>query len=90
MSIIILSLVIGVLSLLLIAAIIHINKLQIQVNLLDKEQHTQNDDILKLMKISMRQDEMLSQHIDVLKYLIEQDPMMSKVKMPYLGPIGQA
>jgi len=74
----------------LLAAIIHINKLQEQVNLLDKEQHTQNKEIMELMKNNMEHQEMLLQHIEILKYLIEQDPKLNSGKLYFTGPVGEA
>jgi type II secretory pathway pseudopilin PulG len=64
--------------------------LQKQVNLLDKEQHVQNKEIMELMKYKSQHDEMLLQHIDILKYLIEQDPKLNAGKIYYTGPVGKA
>jgi Tfp pilus assembly protein PilN len=55
----------------LFTAILHISKLQQQVNLLNKEQHQQNKEIMELMKYKSQHDEMLLQHIEILKYLVE-------------------
>lgn len=60
-----------------------------QITLLDKEQHNQNKDIINLMKDDQVIKEMLLQHIDVLKYLCEHDPVLGK-KVMYTGPIGEA
>ena len=79
-----------VLSIFLISAIFHIGKLQRQIILLDKEQHTQNKDIIDLMKVKIQHDEMLLQHIEILKYLIEQDPKMRAHKVLFQGPVGEA
>ena len=57
---------------------------------IDKEQHTQNKEIMDLMKHQAEHQEMLLQHIEILKYLIEQDPKLSSGKMYYTGPIGEA
>jgi hypothetical protein len=83
----------GVLALtilLLASAMLHIHKLQQQVNLLDKEQHTQNNEIAVLMRNHLRHQEMLLQHIEILKYLIEQDPQLNSGKMYFSGPMGEA
>ena len=64
--------------------------LQKQVNLLDKGQHVQNKEIMELMKYKSQHDEMLLQHIDILKYLIEQDPKLNAGKIYYTGPVGKA
>jgi hypothetical protein len=88
MVIIIFALIIT-LATFLFTAILYINKLQKQVNLLDKEQHVQNEDIYKLMKENYELKGMLLQHIDILKYLVEQDPMLSKSKK-WMMPMGEA
>jgi hypothetical protein len=89
MVIIILSVVLTIVSLFLVSAIIHIRKIQVELVALDREQHEQNNDIIKLMKTHITHQEMISQHIEVLQYLIEQDPKIGK-KIPYTGVVGQA
>ena len=74
----------------LFTAILHINKLQQQVNLLDKEQHIQNEDIYKLIKENNELKGMILQHVEILKYLVEQDPKLNSGKMYYTGPVGEA
>jgi DNA-binding protein H-NS len=75
----------------LFATILHISKLQKQVNLLDKEQHNQNKEIMELMRRHTTHQEMLLQHIEILKYLIEQDPKLNSGRMYFTGgPIGEA
>jgi hypothetical protein len=74
----------------LLYAILHINKLQKQINLLDKEQHTQNNEIAVLMRNHLRHQEMLLQHIEIIKYLVEQDPQLNSGKMYFSGPMGEA
>jgi predicted Holliday junction resolvase-like endonuclease len=64
--------------------------LQKQVNLLDKEQHTQNNEIAVLMRNHLTHQGMLLEHIEILKYLIEQDPKLNSGKMYFTGPIGEA
>jgi hypothetical protein len=71
-------------------ALLHISKLQQQVNLLDKEQHIQNEDIYKLMKENYELKGMLLQHVEILKYLVDQDPKLNAGKIYYSGPIGEA
>jgi hypothetical protein len=82
--------IVSVLAIFLISAVVHINKLQQQVNLLDKEQHTQNNEIAVLMRNHLRHQEMLLQHIEILKYLVEQDPSLNSNKMYFSGPMGEA
>ena len=57
--------------------------LQKQVNLLDKEQHVQNEDIYKVMKENYELKGMILQHVEILKYLIEQDPKLNAGKKIY-------
>jgi len=89
MIIVIFALII-VLATFLFTAILFISKLEKQVNLLNKEQHQQNKEIMELMKYKSQHDEMLLQHIEILKYLIEQDPKLNAGKMYYTGPVGEA
>jgi Tfp pilus assembly protein PilN len=79
-----------ILAIISFSVILHINKLQQQVNLLDKEQHQQNKEIMELMKYKSQHDEMLLQHIEILKYLVEQDPKLNSGKMYFTGPMGEA
>ena len=62
-----------------------------QLEAFDKEQHSQNMDMIKVLNKSMQHDEMILQHIEILKYLVEQDPKLNTRKIPYMmGPIGEA
>jgi predicted PurR-regulated permease PerM len=61
-----------------------------QLELVDREQHQQNKEIMELMKYKSQHDEMLLQHIEILKYLIEQDPKLNAGKIYYTGPVGEA
>ena len=82
----------GVLSitvLFLMSAILHIHKIQHELEELGKEQHTQNMDIINMMKVKIQHEEMLLQHIEILKYLIEQDPKLKRHQMLF-GPMGEA
>jgi len=79
-----------ILATFLFTAILYISKLQKQVNLLDKEQHIQNEDIYKVMKENYELKGMILQHVEILKYLIEQDPKLNSGKIYFTGPIGEA
>jgi cell division septal protein FtsQ len=79
-----------VLAIFLIAAIIHIMKIQKELIGIDREQHTQNKEIMDLMRRHTTHQEMLLQHIEILKYLIEQDPKLNSGKMYFTGPMGEA
>ena len=88
--IILLSTVLVVVIILLLAAISHIKMLKSQLIELDKEQHTQNNEIAVLMRNHLRHQGMLLEHIEILKYLVEQDPKLNSGKMYFTGPIGEA
>jgi predicted Holliday junction resolvase-like endonuclease len=87
---VILFIIVFVLAIFLLSAIVYINRLQKQVNLLDKEQHVQNEDIYKVMKENYELKGMILQHVEILKYLIEQDPKLNSGKMYFTGPMGEA
>jgi hypothetical protein len=88
--IITLAILLGITILFLLSAIIHIMKIQKELIEIDKEQHTQNMDIIGLMKDNQEIKGMLLQHIEILKYLVEQDPKLNAGKMYFTGPIGEA
>jgi len=67
-----------------------IRKLQDQIILIDKEQHIQNKDIIELLKHKGESISTLIQHAEVLEYLVDRDPLLSKTKIIYRGPIGEA
>jgi len=80
----------GLTILFLVSAILHIQKIQKELIEIDKEQHNQNMEMIKLMKGHMTHQEMLLQHIEILKYLVEQDPQLGKIRIPYGGVVGEA
>ena len=88
--IILLTAIVICLSIFLLAAILHIGKIQKELIEIDKEQHIQNKDIYKLMKENNELKGMLLQHIEILKYLVEQDPKLNSGKMYFTGPMGEA
>lgn len=88
--IILLSAIVVGLIVFLLYAILHIQKIQKELIEIDKEQHTQNKEIIQLMQANMQHGEMLLQHIEILKYLIEQDPTLGKIRIPYGGVVGEA
>lgn len=88
--IIILSVVIVIMILFLVGAILHIDKLKQHIELLDREQHTQNKDIIELLKYRGESSIVILQHSDVLTYLCDQDPLLNKIKMPISTIVGQA
>jgi len=90
-AIIILSVLLFFTMLFLASAIIHIRKIQEELEALGKEQHTQNMDIIDLLKHKAQTQEMLMQHIEILKYLIEKDDLIGNGKrVIYPTIIGEA
>ena len=87
--IIFLTIICAVLTIFLMSALVHIKLIQKELAEIDKEQHTQNMDIINLLKGKIQHDEMLLQHIEILKYLVEQDPMLGKQKK-WIMPVGEA
>jgi Na+-transporting methylmalonyl-CoA/oxaloacetate decarboxylase gamma subunit len=57
---------------------------------IEREQYEQDKEIIKLMQNHKQHQEMLLQHIEILKYLIEQDPKLNSGKMYFTGPVGEA
>lgn len=88
--IIILSIALSITIAFLISAIVHIRKIQQELELLGREQHTQNMDIIELMKYRGESSVVILQHSDVLTYLCEQDPLLNKIKTPTSTIVGQA
>ena len=89
--IILLSILLFVTIIFLIAAFLHIKKIQKQLIEIDKEQHTQNMDIIEGMKRHALHQEMLLQHIEILKYLVERDDLLGKGKrVIYPMTMGEA
>ena len=82
--------VLGLTILFLLSAILHIIKIQKELVEIDKEQHNQNEEIMVLMRNNLKHQEMLLQHIEILKYLVEQDPKLNSNKMYFMGPVGEA
>jgi DNA integrity scanning protein DisA with diadenylate cyclase activity len=87
--IIVLLVALVIVSLFLISAVIHIGKIQEELEELGKEQHTQNMDIIELVKSRAQHQQMLIQHVEILQYLVDQDPKIGK-KILYTGVVGQA
>jgi hypothetical protein len=88
--IIVLSIIIVVMIPFLVGVMFRINKLEQHIELLDREQHTQNKDIIELLKYRGESSIVILQHSDVLTYLCDQDPLLNKIKMPISSIIGQA
>lgn len=85
-----LSILLGLTMFCLLAAIARIRKIQQLLEMLDKEQHTQNKDIIDMLRYRQESSVMLLQHSEVLQYLVEQDPLLDRIKNPMGGVVGQA
>ena len=88
--IIALTIAVVILSLFIITLIGRVKLLKDQLILIDKEQHTQNLDIIDLLKYRMDSTDAILQQAEVLKFLIEQDPRLSNKKVVYPNIIGEA
>jgi hypothetical protein len=85
-----LSIIVVIMFMLMIDLRQSIKKMADQLELLDREQHTQNKDILELLKYRNDSSTLLLQQREVLEYLAERDPLLTKVKMPISTIIGEA
>lgn len=79
-------------ALFLIVAVMYIYKIQQELISLSEEQHQQNTDIITLLKYKQESSEMILQHIEILKYLVDRDPLLNKrkISMPLGHIVGEA
>ena len=85
-----LSIIVVIMFMLMLDLRQSIKKMVDQLELLDREQHTQNKDILELLKYRNDSSTLLLQQREVLEYLAERDPLLTKIKMPISTIIGEA
>jgi len=85
-----LSITVFVLFMIVLGMSRHIKKMSDQLELLDREQHTQNNEIAVLMRNHLRHQGMLLQHSEVLTYLAEQDEKLKRYTVKYSGIVGEA
>jgi hypothetical protein len=71
----------------LVGAILRIDKLKQHIELLDREQHAQNKDILELLKYRGESSVVILQHSDVITYLCDQDPLLNKICLKLLDDL---
>jgi len=88
--IIILSILLTATILFLASAIIHIRKIQQELIEIDKEQHTQNMDIIELLKVNDDLTKINDEQDKALLFIIQHLVEKEKVTVPYMGPIGEA
>jgi len=88
--IIILTILLTITMLFLASAIIHILKIQQELELLGREQHTQNMDIIELLKanneLTRVNDEQDKALVFIIQHLVEKE----KITVPYMGLMGEA
>ena len=88
--IIILTILLTVTMLFLASVITHILKIQQELELLGREQHTQNMDIIELLKandeLTRVNDEQDKALVFIIQHLVEKE----KITVPYMGPMGEA
>lgn len=91
MIIIILSILLFITIVFLIITYVKLKRVNELLRFLDEEQHTQNKDIVELLKYRNESSEMLMQHIEILKYLVEKDDLIGKGKrVIYPTVMGEA
>jgi hypothetical protein len=73
----------------MLAMLAHIGKIQKELEILGKEQHIQNMDIIDLIKSKLEISDILISHAEVIQYLADKDDLIGK-KNYYSGPIGEA
>jgi len=89
--IILLSILLFVVTIFLVIIYVKLKRINGLLRFLDKEQHTQNKDIIELLKYRNESSEMLMQHIEILKYLVERDDLLGKgKKIPFPIIVGEA
>lgn len=86
----VLTIAIVILSLFVIYLIRHIKLINNELTAIDKEQHTQNMDIIELLKYRGESSVVVLQHSEILKYLIDRDPLLNKMKVPMSNVVGEA
>jgi outer membrane phospholipase A len=87
---IVLSITVVVLFVMVLGMGRHIKKIANQLELLDREQHTQNQDLIVLHKCRSELTNMMLQHNEVLTYLAEQDEKLKRYTVKYSGIVGEA
>ena len=82
--IIILSVIILVMFPLLIGTMLRLNRIQQQLELIDREQHTQNTDMINMLKTNNEQDKAI---LYIIQHIVDKE----KITIPsYMGPMGEA
>ena len=88
--IITLSILLGITIVYLLAAIIHIHRIEKTLIEIDKEQHTQNMDIIELLKMNNELTRVNDEQDKALLFIIQHLVEKEKVTIPYMGPMGEA
>ncbi len=72
------------------SAIIHIRKIQKELIEIDKEQHTQNMDIIELLKANNEFTKINNEQDKALLFIIQHLVEKEEITIPYMGPMGEA
>jgi hypothetical protein len=69
---------------LLIGTMLRLNRIQQQLELIDREQHTQNTDMINMLKTNNEQDKAI---LYIIQHIVDKE----KITIPsYMGPMGEA
>lgn len=88
--ILVLTVAVIILSVFLLSAIIHITKIQKELQQISEEQSRQNADAIFLLQSRIETAKVLVQHTDVILYLLDQDMKNGNIPYPVMGPMGEA
>ena len=86
----VLTITIIILSLFIIYLMKRIKSIDDTLILIDKEQHIQNMDALKMMKLSDELSSISLEHDKALLYIIQHLSKQDLTSFPYLGVVGEA
>jgi predicted PurR-regulated permease PerM len=86
----VLTIAIVILSLFVIYLIRHIKLINNELTAIDKEQHTQNMDIIRLMKLTNEISSISEEHDKALLAIIQHLSKQDLTSFPYMGVVGEA
>lgn len=86
----ILTIAVVMLSSFIIVLIRDMKSLKDQLILIDKEQHTQNMDIIRLMKLTNEISSISEEHDKALLAIIQHLSKQDLTSFPYMGVVGEA
>ena len=86
----VLTIAVVILSLFVIYLIRHIQLINNELTAIDKEQHTQNMDIIRLMKLTNEISSISEEHDKALLYIIQHLSKQDLTPFPFTGVVGEA